>query len=461
MTISEKKDIQVYTTRPSADVTITNQYYNTTRGTFWAENYSFFRLGFDESYLTKQGYYYDLVFDKKPYYFAYLEAHNFSRVEQKNLYLANDTFFVKNAQNCSLFAYNHFYNFSSECDMTLQQEEVEGLEKEENDVNLSLLFYTLLFLLVIYIIYRIAKSQFKKIVIPIIFILLLVSSPIVMAAEPEEEECGITNLASCIPAKLYDYFLYIINAPLLPMLAAIKHLITAEVSIDMFYHLWSVIRYILGFFYIFFFLYAGYMFLTANNNPIKRAHAKELLKNTVLMIVMINGSFYIYGLILNISSIMDNAMLGMIDPHFFLITADNITNIGMEFLFVLAYASTLFWTMLMLALRYIIVSFGVVLFPIGLFCYFIPPLKGYGRFLINMLAIFIFVAFIDLLIILACSMLVEAPVFANLKILVMIICFSIVNYTIWLAIKFALKRSTNTSLRDDINQAVKYITLLA
>lgn len=455
--ISENKSVELYSAEPYASLTITNSYYNTTKGVFTASNFSLFRLGFNESYIIQQKYYYDLVFDKKPYYFAYLKANNFSRTTQKNILLSNDTFFIKNTANCSLFAYNHFNNFSSDCDLTLEQEELEELNKEERDFDYSFLVFVIIFLFVLYVIYKLLKSQMKKIVIPLILILLLI--PFVSAEDPPEE-CGITNLASCIPQKMYEFFIVLINAPLLPMLVAIQGLLTADVSIGLFQHIWSIIRYIIGFFYIFLFLYSGYTFLTSNANPIKRAHAKDMLKDTILMIVLIQGSFYIYDLILSLSSIMDNAILQMIDPYFFLITADNLVNIGLEFIFVSAYAMTLFVTLIMLALRYIIVSFGVVLFPIGLFCYFIPPLKGYGRFIIHMLGIFIFVTFIDLLLILACSMLVEIPLFENFKILVMINCFGIVNYTLYLGVKFAIKRSTNGSLKDDIGQAMKYVAML-
>ena len=31
----------------------------------------------------------------------------------------------------------------------------------------------------------------------------------------------------------------------------------------------------------------------------------------------------------------------------------------------------------------------------------------------------------------------------------------------WLAIRFAMRMSTNTSLKDDLNQAVKYIAMVA
>lgn len=293
-----------------------------------------------------------------------------------------------------------------------------------------------------------------KIILIILTISLLI--PSVYA-----DQCGITNLASCIPEKMYEFVLVLINAPLLPMILFIKELLTSEVSIDLFFHVWSIIRYILSFFYIFFFLYSGFVFLTSGANPIRRQQAKDMLKDTVIMIVLIQGSFYLYGLILAMSSILDNAILSMIDPHFFLLTADNIVNIGLELLLAFVYAITLFITMLMLVLRYVIVSFGVILLPVALFCYFTPPLKGYGKFILHMLGIFIFVTFFDLLIILACSMLVEVPLFENFKILVMIVCFSIVNYTLFLAVKFALKRSSSSSLKDDLNQAVKYIALLA
>jgi len=305
-------------------------------------------------------------------------------------------------------------------------------------------------------------------------LLLLLVFPFATAQEAEDETSWwdlanlissltdlIKSLFSSLPEKLFDYFLFIINAPLLPMLAIIKKLLTAEVSIDLFYRMWSMIRYILSFFYIFLFLYCGFVFLTSNANPIKRAHAKDMLKDTFLMIILIQGSFYIYGLVLSLGSTMDAAILSMIDPHFFLLTVDNFVNVGLELIFALAYAIALFVTMFMLVLRYIIVSFGVVLFPIGIFFYFTPPLKGYGRFILHLLGLFVFVTFFDLLIILACSMIVEIPLFANFKILVMITCFQIVNYTLWLAIKFALKKSTNTSLKDDLNQTVKYIALLA
>jgi|GEM_PF-625760 len=458
--VNEQKQISFYSENPAANIYITDNYFNLTKGKIIAGNYSQVDLEFQDSHIIRQNYYYDVVFDKKPYYFAYLNAHYFPTTKQKNIFLSNDTFFVKNTDGCSISAYNHFYATSSTCDLTPHDENLTGLSMTETDSNIGLLVLVLTLLFIILVVYKLAKNKFKKLVIPIL--MLVVFMPFAFAAEQQQQDsCGLTNLAECIPEKIYDYILGIINAPLVPMLAAVQSLLTTEVTIDIFYHVWDVIRYILSFFYVFLFVYAGLVFLTANANPIKRAHAKETLKDTVIMIVLIQASFYLYGFILSISSILNSSILSMVDPHFFLLTVDNITNIGLELMTSSVYAITLFVTMLMLVMRYIVVSIGVILFPVGLFCYFIPPLKGYGKFMLNMLGIFIFITFIDLLIILACSMIVNIPVFENFKILVMISCFLIVNYTLWLAIKFALKKSSNVSIKDDINQAVKYIALLA
>src|SRR3990167_1416119 len=139
-------------------------------------------------------------------------------------------------------------------------------------------------------------------------------------------------------------------------------------------------------------------------------------------------------------------LLLLLLPVFFLL------GLNLKFLFSIAYVLVLFLTVLLLVMRYIIVSLGVILFPIGIFCYFIPPLRSYGKFIIHLLGVFIFVTFFDLLIILACSMLIEAPIFASIKILVMIACFSIVNYTLFKTIKLVFAKAAE-SVGDSINRS--------
>lgn len=450
--IKESKKVKYYNKKPYANLTVTNQYYGTTKGNITATNYTYFKLLFENAYFIDQKADYSVVFEKKPYYFITLKAENSSSHKSFNINLDNKTFFVQNTEKCSLFASNHFYNYTAKCDLTLHQEDVPKLEIAERDGDLDLLIKLGIFILLCYLIYKAVKSKF--VIIPILFLIII---PFVAA---KEDDCGLTNLANCIPEYLYNFFLDMINAPLQPLLISIKGLLTADVGIEGFYEVWLAVCYVLSFFYLFLFLYAGFAFLTAGGNPVKRARAKESLQNSVLMILLIAASYYLYELILSVVSIMSNTVLEMIDPTFFLLTFDNFINIALEGIFVTLYVIMLTFTLLFLVLRYIFVSFGVILVPIGIFCYFIPPLKSYGRFILNVLAIFLFVVIIDLLIILVCSIIIEAPVFASIKIVVMIACFMLIDYSLFWAIKFAITKSSVDSLKDDVQQAVKYITLV-
>ena len=129
-------------------------------------------------------------------------------------------------------------------------------------------------------------------------ILLLLVLPLVHTAPapPSLPPCNFTNFADCFPQKIAEFFLNLLNTPLQPLLSLIESLLTASVVINIFEGMSLIIRYLLSFFYIFLFLSAGYTFLLANANPIKRARAKELLRDTFIMIILIQGSFYIYDL---------------------------------------------------------------------------------------------------------------------------------------------------------------------
>ncbi|MFC1722923.1 hypothetical protein ACFL0V_02190 [Nanoarchaeota archaeon] len=453
--IGESKDVKLFDYSPEFSLALTDEYYNTTKGNFSASNHSYFQISFKDSNYSEQKYYYDIVFEKLPYYYAFLEAHPFNFTIKKNIHINNKTFFVGNKENCSLYAYNHFFNKTEECNLTVIPQNVTRLEIEEKESDLDLLIMFIVVLLVMYALYKLITSQFRKVAIPILLLVLILPPTLAV------EECGITNLASCIPEKLYEFFLSVINAPLQPFLTSIEYLLTADVHVDIFHHVWSVVRYILSFFYVFLFAYAGIIFVTNNANPIRRSQAKEMLRDYIIMIILIQGSFYLYELIVHISSILSSAIYGMVDPHFFMLTADNITNIGLQMIFTGSYVIVLFLSVMMLALRYMVVSMGIIMVPIAIFCYFIPPLKAYGKFMINVLGIFIFITFFDMLIILASSMIVQSNLFEHFKIIVMINCFSIVNYTLYLGIKFALKKSANASVKDDVMQAAKYIALAA
>ncbi len=455
MKISDTITVSVYTKEPSISLYVHDEYFDTLKGSFVGADFSLLKLIFNNASLLHQKYWYDVVFSHKPYYFATFRTHPVSRITPYNLFFSNGSYFVKSFDTCDVWALDYFDEYMLPCNFITDQDIVEPLVIPEKDIDIDLLIKIIFFLVFLAFFYMLGKAQFGK--LNLLFILLILVLPFVAAEE--QEKCGITNLASCIPEKIYNFLLVIINITIIPLLAGIKSLLLADVQIDLFYHVWSVIRYLLSFFYLFIFVYAGYIYLFSGSSPMKRAQAKDMVQNTLIMIVLVQASFYLYGLILDLSIALNSTFVGFIDPHFFLLTADNIVNIGLQFVFGGVYMLVLLGTLLLLVIRYIVVCFGVVILPFGLFCMVVPPLKSFGQFIMEVLGWFIFITFIDLLIIFVCSLIIQVSLFENFKILVMIACFSIVNYTLWLTIKLVLHRSANFSVKESIKQTAKYLAL--
>ena len=89
--------------------------------------------------------------------------------------------------------------------------------------------------------------------------------------------CGITNLASCIPEKLFEFLLGVLNSPIQPILDLIYNLLTEPVNIDVFAEVWAIIIYILSLFYGLLLLFVGFRFLIAGHSPEQREKAKTNL----------------------------------------------------------------------------------------------------------------------------------------------------------------------------------------
>ena len=272
-------------------------------------------------------------------------------------------------------------------------------------------------------------------------------------ANAEEVSCGLTNLATCIPQKLFGYLLDIINAPLQPFLTLTKNLLSEPVNIEIFLSLWAIIIYILSIFYGLFIVFAGFNLIISGYSAEKREMAKEWLKNIVLMMVFVQGSYYLYSILLELSSSMTAGIINSIDPNFFLLTADNLTNIGLQFAFAFPYLITLLLTVIFLALRYLLVAVGVLFFPIGLFFNFIPPIKSVGKLIINTLMIVIFMPFFHSLMLLAASKLVDVPAFQNFKILIMIAAFFLINVSMLFMALYAIAKAAMSAIKSDIGQA--------
>lgn len=257
-------------------------------------------------------------------------------------------------------------------------------------------------------------------------------------------DCGITNLASCISESFFNFLLSILNAPVQPLLDAVYSLLTQPVNINIFSAIWSIIVYILSLFYGILLMYVGFKFIISGHSVEKREKAKSDLANILIMIVLVQASFYLYSLLNQIIASVTTVTLNMVNQNFFLLTIDNVTNLGLELTFLIPYLVSIVITLILLTLRYIIVSSGVILFAVGIFCYFFDPLKHYGKLIINFLISTMAITFFYSIIFLASSMLLDIPVFQNFKILVMIGAFTFVNLVTLVIALFVTVKSALT-----------------
>jgi hypothetical protein len=425
----------------------------------------------NNQFYQEQDLTYTAIFINEPYSFLQLTANFNPTTKSQNVINTNEEFLVNNPKNCVITT-SSFFSFSSRsCQYAISQENLQPFVIDNTGWNgWNLLIKIIMFILANLLIFRLVKTYWGKILVPItmFFILFIFLTPSVSAvtntttlnATNTTTTCGLSNLASCIPEKMFDFSLNMINSPLQPILNWVKNLLSNPVSIDAFFNVWAIIIYCLSIFYTFLLIYSGIQFMISGHNVLKREMAKEWLKNTIIMIVMVQASFFIYELIIHLGSVLTTTILTWIDPSFFLLTANNLLNVALEFLLTFTYAITLLFTLLLLGIRYLIVAFGVILFPIGIFCYFIPPLRSYGKLIMNILAMNIFVTFITSVIILGCSMLVTIPAFQNIEILVMICCFSIVNILFFILTKHAIKKSAVGDGAEKMAQAAKYIAMM-
>ena len=266
--------------------------------------------------------------------------------------------------------------------------------------------------------------------------------------------CSITNLGACLPESFFSYIVSLLNGPVSPLLDLVKKLLVEPVNVEVFYGFWQLVMYLLSFFYIFLFIYCGYMFITSGYDSAKRASAKSWLQRVVLMILFITASFFLYRLALDVTASISTSMYGLIDPNFFKVVADDLPSLGLQLLFVGAYVVMLAISVLLLAVRYLVVCLGVVLFPIGIFLYFFPPTEEYGKFILHILAALLLLPFFQCLVLVGCAQLMTDQSFTNMNILVATTAFTLMNLLTIIVFYLVLNKTSKTVANVDITKMV-------
>lgn len=268
-------------------------------------------------------------------------------------------------------------------------------------------------------------------------------------------ECGLTNLATCLPQMFFEFIVNMLNLAVEPLVNLNHLLLTEAVNINIFHSFWAIIIYMISIFYGLFFMFAGFNLMTSGYNVAKRERAKEWLWNVVMMVIFVQASFLIYDLVIEMSSLMTMGIMDMITPDFFLLTADSIVNFGLQLILLIPYIAVLLVTALFLALRYFVVAVGVVILPIGIFMYFIPPLRSYGKLIFNILGGAIFLPFFNAILLFGAAALLDIPLFDNFKIVLVTAAYIAIEILMVIMGIFAVVKSAFSVANSDVGKAVK------
>lgn len=253
--------------------------------------------------------------------------------------------------------------------------------------------------------------------------------------------CTLTNLGTCLVQNLFEFFLNIVNAPIQPFLQMTLNLLSTPVNLNLFFSMWVIIIYLISMFYALLLVGTGFNFMIAGYDSEKRENAKQWLRNILIMIILIQASFFIYQLAIDLSAVMTSATLTLVDPNFFVIGSGGITDLGLAITLGVVYLAVIFFTLLVLVIRYAFVAIGVVLFPLAIFFYFIPPLKQYGSLIMNSLGISIFVTFLASIILAGFGKLTQVSVFNNFQIVLLIAAFALISIMMLFLILFSVVSS--------------------
>jgi hypothetical protein len=240
-------------------------------------------------------------------------------------------------------------------------------------------------------------------------------------------DCSLLNLGSCLPQAFFEFIVQMLNAPVRPFLNLTINMLYASVDVSIFFSFWVVIVYMLSMFYSLLLIGSGISLMISGHDVVKRENAKQSLRNIVIMIVLVQASFFIYQLAIDLSSAMTNATVSLIDLHFFLISLGSSSDLALTILLLVLYLLALIIAALLLVIRYAFVAIGVVLFPIAIFFYFFSPLKQYGALILNFLGICIFITFFDAIFLAGFAQLADLQVFSYFPILPVISAFMVVN----------------------------------
>ncbi len=272
------------------------------------------------------------------------------------------------------------------------------------------ILYLLLILLALYILYKLSKRAWQ--VNPSLVVFLLLLPAIVHAGnstvsiQVTQSSCNtsgdlvamIENLPVCIAEAFFSLIFSGLTLAVQMFMNGAFALILAVPDVNWFCGPYSLVMGIIESLYTLLLMGLGMYYIIRSSDVEGRITAKKWLKNIFLMIAVLTFSFYIFQVILEVNQAIASNLLEQASTDFFSVqtTLSDFVFAVSILLFANSLAMLTFFTLLM---RYLMLPFLLLLFPFAIFFYFIPVTEGFGKFLLKLILLVIFMTSVDALLI--------------------------------------------------------------
>ena len=267
---------------------------------------------------------------------------------------------------------------------------------------------------------------------------------------------GLSDSITGIPQAVLDSFFGFVKAGFVsfvsPLFDVMKALMLYNINPFNYEGHWLVIVSIISCFYLLLFLVVGLRFLLGSYDAVQRLKAKEWFKGAIMVVISVNASLLLYSLVLLLGSGTASVLWSSELENFLILSDLNVLNL----IWLMIVALFAFLAMITLIIRQIFLIIAVMLFPIAVFLYFIPPLKSSGSALLNLIFAFVFMQVMDVIILIGVSIFsVEFSFLPFIELISLSAGFLFIFLANFWLMFFAVMKALN--MKVDIVQTVKTV----
>lgn len=167
--------------------------------------------------------------------------------------------------------------------------------------------------------------------------------------------------------------------------------------LDIAYDAWNIIRTVITSMYLAVLTYAGLKLMAGTLlGEDERNTLKKWVGGTIISILLVNMSYVLYEIIIQFNVGLSALVYEQPNLQGFIIAS------AAFILLMSVQTSAVLLVILLLIVRALLLLVGVVLFPIGIFLYYFPPTKRFGKLIVTLIFANIFIQFFEVLCLRVC-----------------------------------------------------------